>query len=250
MPQFKSKEQYEKWKADRQKKIKKELKVEGENVEIPQFKNTKRIDNFQKRQISFTANKKLVFVIISLMIIAVVFAFFIGRSSTGKQSTVAHDSTIGKPKDFITNTSGKKGNLQTSIADKIELNILTQERFSNIENPYEKPNRGNVFLAFLIIITNNSDVLIYGGSWDYHNTFTLISRDGYVIQAENTASEAWRQNRQVWNADTIPPNETRKGWIVFQIPENAFLKYLNFRICKVNSPNRLTELDTLKISLE
>ena len=131
----------------------------------------------------------------------------------------------------------------------VMVKVLKTERFTSIDNQYEKLGKGRIFLALLLTITNNSDNIIDGGGSDYHSTFNLKTTEGYTIEAENTSSDAWRKDRMVWNADLLSPGETGKGWVVFSVPESATIEYLIFKVDRYNGPHSFTEIGMLKIPL-
>lgn len=187
-----------------------------------------------------------------LLISVAIFMFICGYltntivNMTNKKTDLYYSGDIP---ETIKNQTLTSQNAQENINDQIVLDILDRESFYNIENQYVKPVIGNVFFALHIDIVNKSSFNISGGGSDYHSTFQIITSDGYTIQAENTSSEAWKQNRLVWNVDYLSPNEKGKGWIVFSIPQNTSPKYLIFNINKYNSPHSLTGLGRLKAPL-
>jgi len=127
----------------------------------------------------------------------------------------------------------------------ITLSIEKADCFFKIENQFEKPKGGNLFFALLISIQNNGDFKLYGGSSDYHNTFSVVTQDGYEIQALNTSSTAWKENRMVWNSDLIEIGDKRKGWIVFSIPQQSTPEKVLFSVDRWDSPHQLTSMGTL-----
>ena len=147
-------------------------------------------------------------------------------------------------------TQYSKKNDGAEILNKIKFSIEKKDRFSSIENRNVKPNDGDIFLAFLVAISNQTSMNLYGGGCDYHSSFKLLTEDGYTISAENTASEAWRQNRQVWCNDEIPPDETRRGWIVFSLSETKKIKSITFDVCEITGPSKLRAIGKQKISLD
>ncbi|NWH06899.1 DUF4352 domain-containing protein [Desulfobacter latus] len=134
-----------------------------------------------------------------------------------------------------------------NIINNINFRVIQRKKVG-INNQYEQPQKGNIFLACLIQINNrNKNTTIYGGSSDHHDTFTLKTNDGYTIKAVNTSSAAWREALKVWTGINLYPGEQGKGWIVFEIPKRSTPKKLYFHVCKVNSPHNLTELGRLSI---
>ena len=150
---------------------------------------------------------------------------------------------------LISCSDSEQDEAKNNNLDTIKLVIESDEMFKKIKNPYEKPGNGKVFRAFLISITNASKYSLDGGSSDYHCTFSVITSDGFVIQAINTASEAWRENRLVWNADEIPIGKTRKGWVVFSVPANSNLITLSFDVNERITPHEFTGLGTIEVPI-
>jgi len=147
-------------------------------------------------------------------------------------------------------TDSKQGHTKNHNLNHIKLVIESDEAFGEIENSYEKPGDGKIFRSFLISIENSSNYNLYGGSSDYHSTFSVTTSDGYVIKAINTSSSAWRENRLVWSVEVIPEGQLRKGWIVFSVPIDNDLKTLTFNVDERHSPHHLTGLGAIEVPIK
>lgn len=126
--------------------------------------------------------------------------------------------------------------------------IENREDYVKIANPYTQPKSGNKYSAFLVSLLNNSNMMIDGGGCDYHHTFEALLEDGYVLQAENTASTVWKENRMVWCVDDIPPGETRRGCIVFTIPISKKIKHITFYVNEKTGPLQSISRGKIKVT--
>lgn len=142
-------------------------------------------------------------------------------------------------------------NRQQTNQDKtfVSITIEQKDEFKAISNPDLTPGHGKRFVSYLVSIRNTSAKPIYGGSSDPHASFEIVTVSGYVIQAENTSSQAWKDNRMVWNAGDIPPGEVRKGWVVFSVPENDNPKHLTFHVAEIVEPHSTTKIGSVSVPL-
>lgn len=131
--------------------------------------------------------------------------------------------------------------------NQVDFSIDEVEIVDDTSDFLERPVEGREYRAFLVSITNNTQVKIYGGTSDYSSIFSVKTSDGFIIQAENTSSNAWRKALLVWNAEEIPKGERRKGWIVFSVPISSELASLSFSVNKVNSPLNISPIGVKSI---
>ena len=134
----------------------------------------------------------------------------------------------------------------SEIIEKLEIVIENVEVKNNVGK--FTPKDGNYFLAVLLTITNTNDLLINGGGSGSH-AFKLISQDGYILPAVNTSPSIWHPHILGWRADEIPPNETMKGWILFEIPNDIKAKAIVFEVDEITAPLKLRAIGKAVIEI-
>lgn len=136
--------------------------------------------------------------------------------------------------------------------DKIKINIEQSEIFEALKkpNPYVSPGEGNHFVGFLVSVENLGEKKIYGGSSDHHRTFNIMTSGNYVVEAENTSSDSWKNDRLIWTGSEIEPHEKRKGWIVFRVPKQEIPVKFIFIVDEETRPGFLKSLGSIKVPLK
>lgn len=144
---------------------------------------------------------------------------------------------------------GDENRNSTDPLAKFILTATVSDTFTSINNRLVTPSPGNVFLPYLVSVTNNADFTILSSA-DTSAYFALISDSGFVFPAENTSSAAWRENRPVWSSGDIPPGETRQGWIIFNVPPDIVPQTLIYDVLERTGPGRARTVGTLSLPLD
>jgi hypothetical protein len=136
-----------------------------------------------------------------------------------------------------------------NIINNINLNIENRDDYLISKNQFIQPIKGNKYIGFLISISNNSNLVLYGGTCGYNNTFEILTADNYIIKADNIGCALKDNSKIEWCVNDIPPGETRRGWIFFSIPENTYVKNLIFNADEIIGPQRIRTIGKIKIDV-
>lgn len=89
------------------------------------------------------------------------------------------------------------------------------------------PQPGNTFRAYLVEVISDYALICssYTASW-----FSLILSDGSEVQSFGNPSYQLPGGRLRWSSDQIPSQQTRRGWIVFEVPQGSTPTQIAFRV--------------------
>ena len=60
--------------------------------------------------------------------------------------------------------------------------------------------------------------------------FNIILSDGSEVKAFGNSDYEFPGDRLAWSSELIPSKQSRKGWIVFEVPQTAIPKQIAFRV--------------------
>ena len=102
----------------------------------------------------------------------------------------------------------------------------------------------HLFWGLLVTIQNNGTYKLYTGG-----NFDIVTKDGYEISSQGVYGSEWSQNRMVWNSQYVDVGTTRKGWVVFGVPQKHKISQLLFTIYKYDTSRNVSEMGELNVTL-
>ena len=112
-----------------------------------------------------------------------------------------------------------------SVLDSIEMSEI-EYRFSRDGKKY--PKAGNTYRAYLVEIVSDYSLEC---STVTSSFFSVVLSDGSEVKAFGNPNDyTFPGNRLGWSSEFIPTKESRRGWIVFEVPQTNIPKQIAFLV--------------------
>lgn len=113
--------------------------------------------------------------------------------------------------------------------DVTSLTLLDSIEMSEIQyfGDPRYPEAGKTFRAYQIEVRSDFTLLCseYTASW-----FNLILADGSEVKAFGRPNHEFPGARLGWSSEEIPAKQSRRGWIVFEVPIGSIPSQISFRV--------------------
>ncbi len=112
-----------------------------------------------------------------------------------------------------------------SVLDSIEMSEI-EYRFGTNGKKY--PQAGNTYRAYLVEVVSDYSLECSRVTGTF---FSVVLSDGSEVKAFGNPNDyTFPGTRLGWSSAFIPAKESRKGWIVFEVPQSAIPKQIAFLV--------------------
>jgi hypothetical protein len=109
-----------------------------------------------------------------------------------------------------------------SVLDSIEMSEIKYRA----SGP-KYPKAGNTYRAYLVEVVSEYSLTCNEYTAAY---FSIVLSDGSEVNSFGNPSYEFPGNRLGWSSNFIPARESRKGWIVFEVPQTSIPKQIAFAV--------------------
>ncbi len=109
-----------------------------------------------------------------------------------------------------------------SVLDSIEMSEIKYGPFGP-----KYPKTGNTYRAYLVEVVSEYSLTCNEYTAAF---FSIVLSDGSEANSFGNPTYEFPGNRLGWSSNFIPARESRKGWIVFEVPQTSIPKQIVFRV--------------------